>query len=183
MTTRQHPQMNTQPSRRADQPGAALCRRPVQHGLCRFLHLPDAALLPLARHERRRGRHDRRRALGAGGVSVDPCRRPDGPVRDAPGHAVLRLDRHLSRAGVSAGAVVLAAAAAADRQWRGAVLRVVRVADPDRAARRGRCRLYRPLQLFRADRHRDGAARRRAGLGFRRRLDGLSARRGLGRRC
>ena len=29
----------------------------------------------------------------------------------------------------------------------------------------------------------DRAARRRAGLGFRRRLDGLSARRGLGRRC
>ena len=87
-----------------------------------------------------------------------------------------------SRPGLSAGAVVLAAAAAADRQWRGAVLRVVRVADADRAARRGRCRLYRPLQLFRADRHRDSAARRRAGLGFRRRLDGLSARRGLGRR-
>ena len=31
---------------------------------------------------------------------------------------------------------------------------LVRVADADRAARRGRCRLYRPLQLFRADRHR-----------------------------
>ena len=54
--------------------------------------------------------------------------------------------------------------AAADRQWRGAVLRVVRVADADRAARRGRCRLYRPLQLFRADRHR--AAPLAAGLAW-----------------
>ena len=32
-------------------------------------------------------------ALVAGGVSVDPCRRADGPVRHAAGHAVLCLDR------------------------------------------------------------------------------------------
>ena len=61
------------------------------------------------------------------------------------------------------------------------VLCLVGVADPDRPARRGRGRVYRPVQLFRADRHRGRADHRRRRLGFRRRLAGLYDRRRLGR--
>ena len=60
----------------------------------------------------------------------------------------------LPRAGFPAGAVVLAVVAAADRQWRRAVLCLVGVADLDRATGRGRGRVYRPVQLLCAHRHR-----------------------------
>ena len=48
-------------------------------------------------------------ALPARGVSVDPYRQLDGPVRHAPGDLVLCLDGDGVGAGFSAGAVVLAA--------------------------------------------------------------------------
>ena len=62
-------------------------------------------------------------------------------------------------------------------------LRLVGRADPDRPARRGRCPIYRQVQLFRPARLDLGADRRRGGMGFRRRVAGLSARRPHGAWC
>src|SRR5215472_12117544 len=99
-------------------PGIALRRRAVQHGLCRFLHLPDPALRPVAWVRCLRGRHPRRCSLSRRHVPGDPYRRFDGPVRYAQSHAVLCLDGDGFGAPVSAGAVVLALIAAATDQRR-----------------------------------------------------------------
>ena len=87
----------------------ALCRRAVQHGVCRFLYLPDPALWPVAGARRGRDRHPGGGALDPRLVPVDPYRRLDGPIRHAPGHLVLRVDGDGSGAAVSAGAGVLGA--------------------------------------------------------------------------
>src|SRR6266403_241008 len=67
-----------------------LRRRPVQHGLRRFLHLPDPALWPVAGARCLGDRH--------------PCRRLDGPFRYAQSHLVFRLDWEGLGATVSDGA-------------------------------------------------------------------------------
>ena len=149
-------------------------------GYVDFYHFPDPALWPVAGVRRLRDRHPGRRALDPRLVSVDPYRRFDGPVRHAQGHPVLRVDRDGVGAAVSAGAGVLGAAAAAAGQRRRRLLRLVGRADLDRPARRGRRRLYRQVQLLCPARLDDGADSRRRGLGFRRRLAGLSPRRRLG---
>ena len=59
--------------------------------------------------------------------------------------------------------------------WSGSQTLIAQLAE-------GEAGLYRPLQLFRPHRHDDSADPRRRGLGFRRRLAGLSDRRRLGRR-
>ena len=128
-----------------------------------------------------RDRHPGRGAIDPRPVPVDPYRRLDGPVRHARGHARLRLDRDAAGAAVSAGAQLLGPVAAAARQRRGRWLCLVGSADPDRPACRGRCAVYRQVQLFRPARLDLGADRRRGGVGFRRRVAGLSARDRMGR--
>src|ERR1700730_18650602 len=88
---------------RPSPPGLALRRRTVQHGLCRFLHLPDAALRPLARARRLGDRRPRRRAIDPGLVPVDPYRCPDGPFWYAGRDARVRLGRDAVGTVVSAG--------------------------------------------------------------------------------
>src|SRR6516225_4487149 len=83
-------------------------RRTVQHGLCRFLHLPDSSLRPVAWIRCLRDRHPRRRSLSRRHVPGDPYRRFDGPVRHAQSHVVLCVDGDGFDAPVSADAVVLA---------------------------------------------------------------------------
>ena len=161
--------------------GLSLCGRAVQHGLCRFLYLSDPALRPVARARRLRDRHPRRGAIDPRPVPVDPYRRSDGPVRHARGDARVRLDRDAAGAAVSTGTQFLGPVAAAAGQRRGRFLCLVGRADPDRAARRGRCAIYRQVQLFRPARLDLGADRRRGGVGFRRRVAGLSARVRMGR--
>src|SRR5271166_982596 len=58
----------------------------------RLIYFFDPALWPVAPHERWRDRHPGRRTLVAGGLSVDPCRRVDGPLWHAAGDLVLRPD-------------------------------------------------------------------------------------------
>ena len=72
--------------------GLALRGRAFQHGLCRFLYLPDPALRPVAGARRCGNRHPGRGAVGPGARSVHPYRRVDGPVRRPRRHTVLRLD-------------------------------------------------------------------------------------------
>ena len=130
-----------------------------------------------------RDRHPRRGAIDPRSVPVDPYRRVDGPFRHARGDARVRLDRDAAGAAVSAGAEFLGPVAAAARQRRRRFLRLVGGADPDRPARRGRCAIYRQVQLFRPARLDLGADRRRGDMGFRRRVAGLSARRPHGGWC
>src|ERR1700730_10707541 len=156
-------------------PPVALCRRAVQHGLCRFLYLPNSALWPVVRARCLRDRHPRGCALDHRLVPVNPHRRPDGPLRYAPGYLVLRLDGDGSGTVVPAGAGVLGLVAVAAGQRCRRFLRLVGRADADRPARRGRCRIYRQVQLLRPARLDNGAYSRRRGLGFWRSLAGLSA--------
>ena len=156
---------NARSTGRVGQSGANLRRRPVRHGLHRLLYLSDPALRAVAGDEREPDRPLGRRPLAAGGVPVDPYRRADGPVRHAPGDLVFRLVGDRAGAGIPAGAVVLGAVALAGRQRRRAQLRLVGSADADRPARRGRGRIYRPVQLLRPDRHDRRADTRRGRLG------------------
>src|SRR5271165_842 len=144
--TRFPPHHDRNPSRPA---GLDLRGRAVRDGVHGFLYFSDTALRAVARDERWRDRHAGRRTLAAGGLSVDPCRRADGPLRHAAGDIVIRLDRYGHGAGLSAGAVVLAIAVVAAHQWRRAVLCLVGLADPDCPTDRRRGRVYRPLQLLR----------------------------------
>jgi hypothetical protein len=172
---------NTRPTIRAEQSDTDLRRRPVRYGLHRFLHLPDPALRVVAWYERERDRPFGRRPVAARGVFIDPYRRVDGPVRHAPGDAVLCLVGDRVGTGLSVIAVVLAVIVVADRQRRRFVVCLVGRADADRPTRRRRSRIYRPLQLFCSDRHHRGTDRRRSRLGFRRCLAGLCHRRAVGR--
>jgi len=167
-------------SRPTSPAGLNLRGRVVRDGLHPILHVSDPALWPRGRPERGRDRHAGRRALIARGVPVDPCRRSDGPVRNPPGNLVLRLGGDGAGADLSTGAVVLAVAAVADRQWRGIKLCLVRLADLDRSAGRRRGRVYRPLQLLCALWLDLGADYRRHGMGLGRCLARLYAGCGLG---
>src|SRR5215472_1495602 len=108
--------------------------------------------------------------VGARGVSVDSCRRADGPVRHPPCEHVLCLDGNGPGARVPAPALVLAIAAAADRQRRRAAVCLVGFADLDRPIGRRGGGISRPVQLFRAHRDDRGTDDCRCGLGFRRPL-------------
>src|SRR6516162_6994296 len=153
--------------------GLDLHRRAVCDGLHRILYLPDPAIRLFARHERRRDRHAGWRALAARSIPVDPCWRADGPVRDTPGDIVLCLDGDGAGASLSAGTVVLAITAVAGRQWRRTAVCLVGLTDLDRSAGRRRGRIYRPIQLLRANRHHAVTDGRRCCLGLGWRMAGL----------
>src|SRR5262249_13177658 len=120
------------PARCPYQPGGDLRHRAAWHGLRRLLHLPHSALCAFAWDERRRVWRACWRPPSAAGVLVNPCRRLDGSVRDTAGQPVFCLVGDLARPDVSAFALVLAADAPADRQRRGVVIWLVRVADLNR---------------------------------------------------
>src|SRR6516164_5242248 len=140
--------------------------RVVRNGLHPILHVSDPALWPRGRPERERNRHAGRWAIAARGVLVYSCRRADGPVRHPPGNLVLRLDGDGAGTDLSTGAMVLAVAAVADRQWRRVKFCLVGLANLDRSAGRRRGRVYRPIQLLCALWLDDGADPRGRGVGY-----------------
>ena len=170
--------MNASPLR---VPGVFVRRRAVQHGLCRFLHLSDPALRPVAGVRRLPDRDPGRRPFDRRHVPVDPHRRFDGPVRHPQSHPVFCLDGDGFGAPVSVSAVVLGPASPATDQRRRRFVRLVWRADPDCPACRGRCPISRQVHFLRPAWLDDGADPRWRRLGFRRCMASLSRRHRVGR--